>query len=213
LNATQLTSAVRKPALFIPERIADRARSRSILDPDSGCLISTYSVGSHGYSQIGWHTDGVRIVTLTHRVVWASQRGPIPDGMTVDHMCKTRKCVNIDHLRLLSNFENARRTSGRDWELGKCVNGHSNSFLTQFSNGKTGCSLCAKWLWKHSKGQRPRRLALPKPPKAPPAPKTHCRNGHEWIADNIYIRPNGRRECMPCKQEHAKKWHGYSTAA
>ena len=52
--------------------------------------------------------------------------GPIPDGMTVDHTnhCD-RRCIQITHLRLISNFENARRNRpDANTTLGLCVNGH-----------------------------------------------------------------------------------------
>lgn len=110
-------------ALEIPERVVERVLTKVAMGP-RGCHISTYSVGSHGYAQVGWEEAGERVVTLCHRVVWAWFRGPIEPGMTVDHMCKNRRCVRLMHLRLISNLENARRTSGRDWELGKCIKGH-----------------------------------------------------------------------------------------
>ena len=31
------------------------------------------------------------------------------------------------------------------------------------------------------------------------ARKTHCKHGHELSPENIYWRPNGRRECATCK--------------
>ncbi|MHC9517499.1 HNH endonuclease [Prescottella equi] len=63
--------------------------------------------------------------------------------MTVDHTCKQRRCVNPEHLRLLTNFENARRTGGRDWPLGQCVNGHSNIHLQRVDGGRrTKCGIC-----------------------------------------------------------------------
>jgi hypothetical protein len=216
LNATQLTPALPKPALFIPERIAERARFRSVQDPATDCLISTYSAGSHGYAQIGWVEDGERIVTLAHRVIWASVHGPIPTDMTVDHMCKTRKCVNVEHLRLLSNFENGRRAN-RDWPLGECANGHSNDHLKVFWDGRRHCEICAReWQRKYNAAAFPSRtprVRTPRPPKPPRGPKTHCRNGHEWIPENFYTRPNGRNECLPCKTAHAKVWHAADLAA
>ena len=126
----------------IPERVAQRALTRYTLDPSTGCHISTYSVASHGYAQIGWHEDGERTVTLVHRVVWAATFGPIPEGMTVDHMCKRRTCCNVEHLRLLTNYENARRTDGRDWPVGRCINGHPNSESYQQPRGKRICRPC-----------------------------------------------------------------------
>lgn len=108
----------------VPARVVERVRTKVTVDESTGCLISTYSTGSHGYAQVGWVEDGERTITLAHRVAWIGDHGPIPDGMTVDHTCKRRKCVNVAHLRLLTNYENARRTSGRDWPIGQCINGH-----------------------------------------------------------------------------------------
>lgn len=113
--------------IVIPERVARRAYFKAVLD-ENGCHISTYSTASHGYAQIGWRDADYRQVVLAHRAAWTHVHGQIPAGMTVDHKptCD-RRCVNVDHLRLLTNLENARRTSGRDWPLGQCINGHSNS--------------------------------------------------------------------------------------
>lgn len=111
----------------IPERVIERVMSKVVMGPN-GCHVSTYSTGSHGYAQIGWQLgNGVRTTTLCHRAAWAGVHGPIPISMTVDHQCpvRNRRCVNVRHLRLLPNLENARRTDGRDWELGTCINGHS----------------------------------------------------------------------------------------
>lgn len=131
MNATQ-----------IPQRVIDRALSNIDIDPERGCWISRYSVGSHGYAQIGWNEPGERTqMKLVHRVAYVAVRGPIPADMTVDHMCKQRRCCNPDHLRLLSNYENGRRTDGRDWPVGQCANGHPNSMLEEFS-GRMHCGVC-----------------------------------------------------------------------
>lgn len=93
-----------------------------------GCLVCGYSTGSHGYAQ-AW--DGVTVV-LAHRIVWEWNHGPIPEGVTVDHeVCRNRRCVNIEHLRLLPNLDNARRNlQGRDWPIGEgeCIRGHHQSW-------------------------------------------------------------------------------------
>lgn len=36
--------------------------------------------------------------------------------------------------------------------------------------------------------------------------KTHCLNGHELSGINLYIRPNGHRECRACKVISKQKW-------
>lgn len=130
----------------IPGRVAQRALENAVPGPN-GCHISTYSVASHGYAQIGWHVSGTSDMagTTAHRAAWVCWNGQIPEGATIDHLCKERRCVNPLHLRMLSNYENARRTSGRDWPLGQCANGHSNRHLV-LSGKKRVCSLCrADW--------------------------------------------------------------------
>lgn len=135
-----------------PERVVQRVLDKVAMGP-RGCHISTYSVASHGYAQVGWHEDGERIVTLCHRVIWSWFRGEIAPGMTVDHMCKNRRCIRLVHLRLLPNIENARRTSGRDWPLGECVNGHLDADHWSPARGgtKAHCEVClrdsrARWV-------------------------------------------------------------------
>lgn len=114
--------------MIIPDRVIDRAFANVKRD-DSGCLISLYSVANHGYAQIGWSVNNKTKMVLVHRLVWQVYFGEIPRDMTIDHICKNRRCVDINHLRLLSNFENARRTFNSDFELGFCKNGHSNDEL------------------------------------------------------------------------------------
>lgn len=112
-------------------------------DPGTLCLISRYSVASHGYAQVGWQEHGSRFVTLAHRVAWVGTHGPIPENMTVDHLCHNRKCVNVGHMRLLPNFENARRNGPGDWPLDQCKNGHPASALRQYAQ-KRRCHLCRR---------------------------------------------------------------------
>lgn len=110
----------------IPQHVAERVLAKVVPGPD-GCVMSTYSVASHGYAQIGWHgADGVRRMTTAHRAAWTGVHGPIPEGMTVHHRCHQRRCVNVEHLELLTNEQNARRNrDGLDWVRdGTCVNGH-----------------------------------------------------------------------------------------
>ncbi len=130
--------------VFIPHEVGERVLKNVVVD-DDGCWISNYSVASHGYAQVGWmdKTRGKMTGTTAHRAAWVASSGEqIPEGMTVDHTCKVRPCVNPEHLRLLSNFENARRTAGRDWPLGQCINGHDNSHLVPVRHrpGKRECS-------------------------------------------------------------------------
>jgi hypothetical protein len=49
---------------------------------------------------------------LAHRVSYQIFNGPIPEGMTIDHLCRKRKCVNPDHLEPVTLKENILRGNG-----------------------------------------------------------------------------------------------------
>lgn len=141
-----------KRPIVIPERVAKRAATRWSPGP-TDCWVSTSAPGSHGYGQIGWTENGHRFGVTAHRAAWVYHSGKqIPTGATIDHTCKNRRCVNPNHLRVLTNFENARRTFGRDWPLGECANGHPNSEL-HWTGTKWECRLCRQ-MWRRNYQKR-----------------------------------------------------------
>lgn len=135
----------------IPARVAERAATRYTVDPDSGCHLTTYALNASGYGQIGWTDDQVGYMTLAHRAAYVHDSGEqIPIGQTVDHIhgiCSSRRCVRYEHLRLLSNADNSARTNGRDWELGKCSQGHPATDRITLPTGRSKCAPCQeKWI-------------------------------------------------------------------
>lgn len=44
-----------------------------------------------------------------HNLIWERHRGPVPDGMELDHLCESTRCVNPDHLEPVTHEENMRR--------------------------------------------------------------------------------------------------------
>ena len=82
-------------------------RKRSIvIDPATGCHVAQAGVNHQGYPV--YKHKGRRHSAA--RVVWMEQRGPIPDGLQIDHLCRNRACVNLDHLELVTCEENVRRS-------------------------------------------------------------------------------------------------------
>ena len=52
---------------------------------------------------------------LAHRYYYEKLRGPIPEGMQIDHLCRLPACVNPDHLEVVTPTQNVRR--GRSAKL------------------------------------------------------------------------------------------------
>ena len=73
-----------------------------------------------GKGRYGFFHNGTTTV-LAHRWAWEYEHGPIPDGMTIDHLCLNKKCVRTLHMELVTRGENARRYM---LALTHCANGH-----------------------------------------------------------------------------------------
>ncbi len=46
---------------------------------------------------------------FVHRIYFEDAYGPVPEGYTLDHLCRVPSCANPDHLEVVSNTENIRR--------------------------------------------------------------------------------------------------------
>lgn len=65
-----------------------------------------------GYGQFSYrdHTQGGRVIGLrAHRAVYELLVGAVPDGLTIDHLCGVKTCVNPAHLEPVTGAENTRR--------------------------------------------------------------------------------------------------------
>ena len=136
-----------------PPRVTQRLLAS--LQPEGDCLVSSYSTGSHGYSQIGWQQDDLNHTRLGHRVAWEAVRGPIPDDLTVDHICRNRRCCNVEHLRLLPNVDNARDNGPA--RRTHCPQGHQYDEANTYVNprGHRFCRACMV-RWRRSAMSRSR---------------------------------------------------------
>lgn len=57
----------------------------------------------YGYFRVGNRK------TYIHRLAWETLRGPIPEGLHIDHLCRNTRCANPAHLEPVTAAENSRR--------------------------------------------------------------------------------------------------------
>lgn len=109
------------------------------------CWLWTGAVSPNGY---GAFWDGARQV-VSHRAAYLLLVGPIADGMTVDHLCRVRSCVNPSHMEIVTRSENSRRGAEHS-SFGAmkraetcCKRGHAfDESNTYWDNGRRACRIC-----------------------------------------------------------------------
>lgn len=107
------------------------------------CWIWRGSRQSNGYGQINPGGDGLAPLRA-HRVAYELVRGPIPDGLILDHLCRNPACVNPDHLEPVTYRENAMRGVSPklvSHRTGICRRGHA---MVTLKSGRKRCRVCAR---------------------------------------------------------------------
>jgi hypothetical protein len=117
------------------------------LSKDGSCILWNGALG-RGYAL---YTINGKLSVL-HRTLWIQQKGPLGDRQ-LDHLCRKRNCINLDHLEPVSNKENILRGIGPS-AINKrkthCPKNHAfdkeNTYLDPL--GRRHCRECSR---KHSR--------------------------------------------------------------
>ena len=130
----------------------DRVYAMVSPEPNTGCWIWTGAL-SRGYGVFSVTTKTLKKTWAAHRLLYETEKGPIPEGLGLDHLCRNKWCVNPDHLEPVTQKENVRRGDAaavqRRRRLAKthCDGGHplSGDNLYAYSRKGTlrrGCKAC-----------------------------------------------------------------------
>ena len=100
-----------------------RIRFWSRVNKTDTCWLWTAGLTTDGYGHFAEH----RISRRAHRIAYEMLVGPIPVGLTVDHLCRERTCQNPAHMELVPPGVNAMRGNGPaalNARKTHCGNGH-----------------------------------------------------------------------------------------
>jgi hypothetical protein len=120
--------------------IRERLLERLEVD-ENGCWIWQGTRDKLGYGYLSVKNRPARV----HRLSYTMFVGPIPDGLVLDHLCRTPACANPEHLEAVTQRENTiRGLVAHVIQTGCCVHGHlvEGANAIKRSTGGVQCREC-----------------------------------------------------------------------
>lgn len=207
--------------------VSDLGRVRSWKAIGRGGPPPRYPSGgvSRGYRHVLLRTGGARTTGFIHRLVALAFIGPRPPQQEVRHLDGDKANNRLGNLVYGTHSENGKdvgRTTGH--HLGRrthCPKGHpydeANTYWRKRAGGGRACRACRAATANRARDEgRVKPRTRPPAARAPRAPRTHCRHGHELAPENVYLRRDGVRECRECRHRYVSEWrerHATATSA
>ncbi len=125
---------------------SNRWTSKIQADEETGCIIWTAYLDPAGYGRVKF----ARNALLAHRIAYVAVSGTdIESGLTLDHLCRNRACVNAAHLEAVSLRVNTLRggsSSAANAVKTNCPKGHElvegNLVESDLRRGTRKCRTC-----------------------------------------------------------------------
>ena len=105
------------------------------------CIYPNGNARTNGYALMYYPPKKKAI--KAHRAAWMLANGPVPKGMVLDHICRNRACINVDHLRVVTQQENIMAGLHNIDNRSHCNQGHlfEGNIMVR-KDGKRECAEC-----------------------------------------------------------------------
>lgn len=175
-------------------------------EPGKGCWIwmADKSGNPTGYGR--FKIKGK--IKVAHRIAYELTKGPIPEGLQIDHLCRNKSCVRPAHLEAVTGKENCQRATGKS----VCLRGHprikikknGTCYLCELErnklvrNAEPGKSKARELLrkWRENNREHVNEQAKLRMRKVRKEQPRNCSNGHILSPDNIVLRKGNRPGVM-----------------
>jgi len=143
------------------QRAIDTVFSKIVSSSYGECQEWTGPLKKNGYGQITLTISTNQTKNFyAHRLIYKLTKGEIPDGMEIHHVCWNRKCVNPEHLTVVTHMENMNLMNPEPRVLkSECLRGHKfNEKNTLWSSGRRICRECKRDRERRARQEKAQRV-------------------------------------------------------
>ena len=127
--------------------ILTAVRGKEINLDTADCVMWPGGKDAYGYGLKTIYRGGGRYTQVAHRWIYEQVVGPIPQDMTLDHVCQQTSCVNPTHCEPVTFAENRKRAAAvkriKDRARTHCYRGHVAEWAEQ-RDGNLYCRACKR---------------------------------------------------------------------